>query len=270
MTADRELRMADRARLELPELPDRWRLLAELPAGRRAQVWIAEDLELGRQVVLKVFPPCANPKDRARGLVEISLGQRLDHPNLVRLYEVREAGQHLVAAMELMSGGSLAKRLAFAGPQPVERVVEWTGQILEALAYLHDRKLVHRDVKPSNLLLTDGDDLKLADFGLVGRIDRGRYLPETAAGVGTEGYKAPEQENGEDPAPSWDLYALGVTLFQLLTGARPAVEDGLEGRRDDCPLWLEQFVERLRAARPLDRWSSAREALAVFETQRTA
>jgi serine/threonine protein kinase len=259
-------------------------VLAELAAGGHASVWIAEDLELGEQVVLKVFPPFDDAAFRARALVEISLGQRLQHERLVRLHEVAEVGQRLVAAMEWMSGGSLAQRITFEGEQPIPLIVRWAGQALDVLSYLHGENLVHRDVKPSNLLLDAHDDLKLGDLGLVGRFDRGRYLPETRAAVGTSGFMAPEQLHEREPAPSWDLYALGVTLRQLLIGRRrtnadqateestaesdPRAAESLCGPRPDCPQWLDQFVTRLLAERPLERWPSAREALDVFEAQR--
>ena len=268
---------------ELPELPDRWRVLAELKAGGRASVWIAEDLELGEQVVLKIFPPFDDAEFRARALVEISLGQRLQHERLVRLYDVVEVGPRLVAAMEWMSGGSLSQRINFEGAQPIPLVVRWAGQALDVLAYLHGENLVHRDVKPSNLLLDRDDDLKLGDLGLVGRFDRGRYLPETRAAVGTPGYMAPEQLHDREPAPSWDLYALGVTLHQLLVGRRsvgnveeaasasadePREHPSLRDERPNCPAWLDQFVRGLLAEKPVDRWPSARQALDVFEALR--
>jgi len=272
----------NRTAADLVELPARWRTLVELTSGRHVQVWVAEDLELERQVVLKVFPAFRDAAVRARALLEISLGQRLRHPHLVRLYEVAEVEQHLVAVMERMAGGSLGQRLAFEGAQPLDRVVSWTQQTLKVLAYLHERKLVHRDVKPSNLLLDEHDDLKLGDLGLVGRFDRERYLPETRSSVGTQGYMAPDQVSGGEPAPSWDLYALGVTVTQLITGARPrressaaeATENGQAGSTgaiaESVPLWLDQFIGRLLEQRPLDRWASAREALAVFEVQRSS
>ena len=268
---------------EPPELPGRWRVLAELAAGGHASVWIAEDLELGEQVVLKVFPPFDDAAFRARALVEISLGQRLKHEHLVRLHEVAEVEQRLVAAMEWMSGGSLAQRITFEGEQPIPLVVRWAGQALDVLAYLHGENLVHRDVKPSNMLLDEHDHLKLGDIGLVGRVDRGRYLPETRAAVGTVGYMAPVRLLDREPAPSWDLYALGVTLRQLLIGRRAAADqaaaaatnaaeqkepESLRDRRPDCPQWLDQFVTGLLAEKPVDRWPSAREALDVFDAQR--
>jgi serine/threonine protein kinase len=245
-------------------------------------VWVAEDQKLALQVVIKVFPPCDDAAVRARSLVEISLGQRLKHPNLVRLHDVVEIGLNLVAVMEWMSGGNLSNRVRLGGEQSLDLVVKWTGQALEVLGYLHDRHLVHRDIKPSNLLLDELDDLKLGDLGLVGRFDRGRYLPATRAAIGTPGYMAPEQRTDKEPAPSWDLYGLGVTITQLATGWRPPAHrddpDGgtqaaiptIRSQRDDCPLWFDQFVEKLASARPLDRWPTAREALEVFEVQRSS
>jgi serine/threonine protein kinase len=245
-------------------------------------VWVAEDLKLVLQVVIKVFPPCADAAVRARSLVEISLGQRLKHPFLVRLHDVVEIGLNLVAVMEWMSGGSLSQRVRLDGAQSLDLVVKWTGQALDVLSYLHDRHLVHRDIKPSNLLLDEMDDLKLGDLGLVGRFDRGRYLPATRAAIGTPGYMAPEQRTDKEPAPSWDLYALGVTVTRISTGWRPHVNRDdrddespvdvptIRSQRDDCPLWFDQFVEKLAASRPLDRWPTAREALEVFNAQRSS
>jgi serine/threonine protein kinase len=251
-----------------PTLPSRWRLLAELPTAHPSQVWVAEDLQLGEQVVLKVFPPYSNSRVRTRALTEVRLGLLLDHPHLVRLHEVFEAEEHLVAVMERVPGGDLARRIAFEGSQPVERVVMWTQQVLAVLAYLHEQDLIHRDVKPSNLLLTRDDDLKLADLGLAGRLDRNDVPEGGTAGVGTPGYMAPEHAAGGDPTPAWDLFSLGVTVRQMLSGERPIAETTSKSLPVGCPAWLRQFVERLLAVNPVDRWPSAVEALAVFEGQR--
>ncbi len=251
-------------------LPDRWHLLAELPTGHQTQVWVAEDRQLGEQVVLKIFPPWADPKVRARALTEVRLGLLLQHPNLVQLHEVLELKGHLMAVMEFVPGGDLAKVVAFAKAQPTRRVVEWIGQALDVLSFLHDQHVIHRDIKPSNLLLTRDEDIKLADLGLAGNLDRLDDPEGGTVGVGTPGYMAPEHAAGGDPAPAWDLYSLGVTVRQLLTGERPIAEDATHQLPADCPLWLRQFTERLLAPDPLDRWPTAREALAVFEAQRTA
>lgn len=253
-----------------PVLPDRWRPLAQLPTGHRTQVWTAEDRQLGERVVLKLFPPCADPMVRARALTEVRLGLLLHHPHLVQLYEVLEWQQHLIAVMEFVTGGDLARRVAFEGAQPAPVVAEWTAQALAVLAFLHDQQLIHRDVTPSNLLLDHEGRLKLADLGLAGRLDRLDDPVGGTAGVGTPGYMAPEHAAGADPTPAWDLYGLGVTLRQLLTGVSPIAERTPAALPEDCPRWLHQFVEHLLARDLRDRWPTAVEALAVFEAQRTA
>jgi serine/threonine-protein kinase len=255
---------------ETPAVPDRWRLLAKLPTGHRTQVWTAEDRQLGERVVLKLFPPCADPMVRARALTEVRLGLLLHHRHLVQLYEVLEWQQHLIAVMEFVTGGDLARRVAFEGAQPAPVVAEWTAQALAVLAFLHDQQIIHRDVTPSNLLLDHEGGLKLADLGLAGRLDRLDDPVGGTAGVGTPGYMAPEHAAGADPTPAWDLYGLGATLRQLLTGVSPIADRTPAALPESCPRWLRQFVERLLAREPRDRWPTAVEALSVFDAQRTA
>lgn len=253
-----------------PALPDRWRPLAQLPTGHRTQVWIADDRQLGERVVLKLFPPCADAMVRARALTEVRLGLLLHHPHLVQLYEVLEWEQHLIAVMELVVGGDLARQVALQGAQPAASVVEWTAEALSVLAFLHEQQLIHRDVTPSNLLLDHAGRLKLGDLGLVGRLDRLDDPVGGTSGVGTPGYMAPEHAAGADPTPAWDLYGLGATLRQLLTGVSPIADRTPAALPESCPRWLRQFVERLLARDPRDRWPTAVEALSVFDAQRTA
>jgi serine/threonine protein kinase len=254
----------------VPRLPDRWSLLAELPTGHQTQVWIAEDRQLDEQVVLKIFQPCTDTRIRARAVTEVRLGLLLQHPHLVQLHEVLDIDDHLMAVMEFVPGGDLARIAAFEQGQPAERVVRWLGQTLDVLAYLHDHHVIHRDVKPSNLLLTADGDVKLADLGLAGNLDRLDDPEGGTTGVGTPGYMAPEHAAGGDPAPAWDLYSLGVTIRQLLTGQRPIAAGARHELPSDCPRWLRQFTERLLAPDPVDRWPTAREAASVFEAQRMA
>ncbi len=254
----------------VPPVPERWRLRTQLPTGHLTQVWIADDAQLGERVVLKLFPPCVDPMVRARALTEVRLGLLLVHPHLVQLYEVLEWQQHLIAVMELVAGGDLARRVAFEGAQPAGTVVGWTEQALSVLAFLHEQHIIHRDVKPSNLLVDGQSRLKLADLGLAGRLDRLDDPVGGTVGVGTPGYMAPEHAAGADPAPAWDLYGLGATLRQLLSGVSPIASRTPAPVPDSCPRWLRQFVDRLLARDPRDRWPTAVEALAVFEAQRTA
>ncbi len=121
----------------------------------------------------------------------------------------------------MLPGGTLADRVATDGAQPIEAVIGWAREVLSVLAYLHENRIVHRDVKPSNLLVGEDGAVKLSDLGLVRHLDRSSDLTRTLEGVGTPRFMAPEQLRGEAPTASCDLYSLGVTLFQLLTGRLP-------------------------------------------------
>jgi hypothetical protein len=262
------------------ELPDRWRLLELLGSGGQATVWLAEDRTLGQKVALKILPADADKRTRARWLEEVRQGRRLSHPHLIRIFDVVETSDRPVAVMEFVPGGTLADRVMADGAQPIEDVIRWTGEVLEVLAYLHGDRIVHRDVKPSNLLLTESGGVKLSDLGLVRSLDRGSDLTRTLEGVGTPRFMSPEQLRGETPTPSCDLYSLGVTMYQLLTGRLPFDGDsafqiadghlhlrppGVREHRPECPRWLARFVEKLLEKNPAARFRSAEEARSVLE-----
>lgn len=261
-------------------LPDRWRLLELLGTGGQAAVWLAEDRTLGQKVALKVLPADADERTRARWLEEVRQGRRLTHPNLIRIFDVVEAGERPVAVMEFVSGGTLADRVVAGGAQPIEDVIQWTGEVLEVLTYLHENRIVHRDVKPSNLLVTEDGSIKLSDLGLVRSLDRGSDLTRTLEGVGTPRFMAPEQLRGDAPTPACDLYSLGVTMYQLLTGRLPFDGDsafqiadghlhlrppGIREHRPECPRWLARFVEKLLEKNPAERFRSAERARVVLD-----
>jgi hypothetical protein len=257
-------------------------LLELLGTGGQATVWLAEDRTLGSRVALKILPADADERTRGRWLEEVRQGRRLAHPNLIRIFDVVETSDRPVAVMEFVPGGTLADRVAADGAQPVEDVIRWAGEILAVLAYLHDNRVIHRDVKPSNLLVADDGSIKLSDLGLIRSLDRSSDLTRTLEGVGTPRFMSPEQLRGEKPTPSCDLYSLGVTLYQLLTGRVPFDGDsafqiadghlhtrpiGVREHRPECPRWLARFVERLLEKNPSARFRSAAGALAVLERQ---
>jgi tetratricopeptide (TPR) repeat protein len=261
------------------DLPDRWRLLELLGSGGQATVWLAEDRTLGQRVALKILPADADERTRARWLEEVRQGRRLSHPNLIRIFDVVETSDRPVAVMEYVPGGTLADRVTADGAQPIEAVIGWAREVLSVLAYLHDNRIVHRDVKPSNLLVAEDGTVKLSDLGLVRHMDRSSDLTRTLEGVGTPRFMAPEQLRGEAPTAACDLYSLGVTLFQLLTGRLPfegdsafQVADGhlhaepppVRGFRPECPRWLARYVERLLEKQPQARFASAHRALAAL------
>lgn len=267
---------------ESPFLGARFRAGRLLGSGGQADVWLAHDLELNQPVAIKLFRPGLDSVARERLRREVRLGRELSHPRLVRMFELIEASDRLGVAMEWVPGGTLADRVA-QGPLEIDEIVHVARELLEALDYLHDRGVLHRDVKPSNVLLDAGGHIRLADFGLARPEGDSGDLTRASVAVGTPGYMSPEQLRGLEPGPGADLYGLGVTLYLLLTG-RPPFAGSSEfevarkhvsetprsprGLRPDSPPWLSVFVLRLLEKRPEDRFPSAEVALAALEAQK--
>jgi len=196
----------------------RYRIERELGHGGMAAVYLAHDEELDRLIALKLLPEHVADDDtfHARFLREARLAARLSHPNVVRVYDAGEADGRPFIVMEYVPGRSLAQ----CGKLAPERIVELGEQACAGLQHAHDAGLVHRDVKPANLLLRDDGVLKIADFGIARAAESTRH---TQAGtlLGTAAYLAPEQIAGEDATPASDVYSLGAVLYELLTGRAP-------------------------------------------------
>jgi len=204
-------------------LPDRYRNPELIARGGMGEVYRAEDADLARIVAVKLLAGrfADNEAIRGRFTREALAVARLSHaPSTVTIFDVGEHGGRPYIVMEYLAGGSLADRLERDGAQPVGRVLEWLGQAAAALDAAHSHGIVHRDVKPANLLLDDHERVKVADFGVASAADLGSHT-ETGTVVGTAGYLAPEQARGERATPASDLYALAVVAFELLTGRRP-------------------------------------------------
>ena len=187
------------------------------------EVFRAEDADLGRVVAVKLLSDhyADNEATRGRFTREALAAARLSNaPSTVTIFDVGEHDGRPYIVMEYLPGGSLADRLHAQGAQPVGRTVEWLGQAAAALDAAHRGGVVHRDVKPANLLLDEDGRVKVADFGVASAADLGSYT-EAGTVVGTAGYLAPEQARGERAIPASDLYALAVVAYELLTGARP-------------------------------------------------
>ncbi len=199
-----------------------YELIRRLGEGGMARVYLARDVRLGREVALKVLEPqlAERPGFRERFLREARVAASLDHPHIVPLYDFGESDSLLYLVMPYVSGGSLQDILKRA-PLPVGEVVAYGSQIADALDYAHQRKVVHRDVKPANMLVHSDGRLMLSDFGLAKVLDKSR--PNVSRGrpdAGTPEYMAPEQIEGQTDERS-DIYALGVVLYLLLTGHLP-------------------------------------------------
>ena len=204
-------------------LPPRYRNPERIARGGMGEIYRAEDADLARIVAIKVLADrYANDEAiRARFTREALAAARLSNaPSTVTIFDVGEHEDHPYIVMEYLAGGSLADRLVREGAQPIGRSLEWLGQAAAALDAAHASGVVHRDVKPANLLLDNDDRVKVADFGVASAVGLGS-LTEVGTVVGTAGYLAPEQARGEKATPASDRYALAVVAFELLTGARP-------------------------------------------------
>ena len=204
-------------------LPERYRNPELIARGGMGEVYRAEDAHLARIVAVKLLSGRFADNDAIRGRFtrEGLAVARLSHaPNTVTIFDVGEHGGRPYIVMEYLPGGSLADRIEREGAQPVGRSLDWLGQAAAALDAAHANGIVHRDVKPANLLLDSDERVKVADFGVASAADLGSFT-EVGTVVGTAGYLAPEQARGERAGPASDLYALAVVAFELLTGKRP-------------------------------------------------
>jgi len=199
----------------------RYQMQALLGKGGMAEVFQALDTTLGRAVAVKVILPAyaSQPEFVERFLREARLVAGLEHPNILPVYDVGEDGGLPFLVMPLVSGGTLLTRMRRGKPEPLT-VADWTRQLANALDTAHQAGILHRDIKPHNVLLGKDDRMLLADFGIAKMADSTR-LTNTGAVVGTPIYMSPEIAQGKEATRASDLYALAVLVFELLTGAPP-------------------------------------------------
>ena len=239
-----------------------YRIESLIARGGMGVVYRATQLALERPVALKVIARqlADDEKFRRRFLSESRLAARLEHPAVVPVYDAREDDGELIVAMRLVEGGDLRKLIDREGPLEPERAVHLLGQIAEALDAAHAAGIVHRDVKPHNILI-EGERAYLSDFGLA------KAYAETGPGsgasiVGTVEYMAPEQWRGERVGPSADVYALGCVLYESLTGIVPYARKETE-TEPKIPRGIEAVIERAVSKDPAERYASAGELIAA-------
>jgi tRNA A-37 threonylcarbamoyl transferase component Bud32 len=204
-------------------LPDRYADPRVIGRGGMGEIYLAEDTELGRQVVVKMLDARYSDQEdfRRRFKREALTAARLSgQPHTITIFDVGEFRSRPFIVMEYLAGGSLADR-AHSGRVPPQQALDWLGQAGEAIDAAHARGVVHRDIKPANLLFNERGELEVADFGIARAVDDTTGMTMTGTVMGTAGYLAPEQARGEPATPASDRYALGVVAYELLTGGRP-------------------------------------------------
>jgi serine/threonine-protein kinase len=265
-------------------LADRYRIERELGAGGMATVYLAEDLKHHRKVAVKVLrSEIAASLGADRFSREIQVAAQLQHPHILPLLDSGEAGSFLYYVMPFIDGESLRERLTRVGELPVHDAIRILVEVVDALANAHDHGVVHRDIKPDNIMLS-GRHALVMDFGVAKAVSEATGRNQlTTAGValGTPAYMAPEQA-AADPHLDHrvDIYAIGVLGYELLTGRPPftgrspqevlaahvtQAPDPVERYRPGLSPALSQLLMRCLAKRPADRWQSAEELLNQLE-----
>jgi tetratricopeptide (TPR) repeat protein/TolB-like protein len=267
---------------------DHYRILKELGGGGMSRVFLAEEVRLGRQVVIKLLPPetgaAVNVERFER---EIQLAARLQHPHIVPLLTAGASGDLLYYVMPFISGESLRLKLAREGELPIAEAVRVLREVVDALAYAHRNGVVHRDIKPDNILLSEGHAV-ITDFGVAKAVSAssgGSSLTSLGVALGTPAYMAPEQA-AADPHVDHraDIYAVGALAYEMLAGRPPftaptaqallaaqitQVPEQLSQHRRSVPPGLNTVVMRCLEKRAADRWQSAAEMIPQLDAMST-
>ncbi len=199
-------------------LLDRYRILGLLGRGGMGEVYRADDLKLGQTVALKFMPPdlARDPGRLARFHNEVRLARQVSHPNVCRVYDLGESGGQPFLSMEYIDGEDLSTLLRRIGRLPADKATEVARQVCAGLAAAHERGVVHRDLKPGNIMIDGRGRARIADFGLAGALGAGGE----SSRAGTPAYMAPEQLRGGESGVKSDIFALGLVLYELYTGRR--------------------------------------------------
>lgn len=207
-------------------LAERYRIDRQVGIGGMGTVFAATDERLGRSVAVKVLKEelSSDPKFVERFRREARAAAALSHPNIANVFDYGEDGSRYFIVMELVEGRDLSRVMREEGPLEASRALNLVEQMALALGHAHSAGLIHRDVKPANAIVMDGDRIKVTDFGIA-RATGESTLTATGAIMGTAQYVSPEQASGETPGPPSDVYSLGVVLFEMVTGAVPFTGD---------------------------------------------
>jgi serine/threonine-protein kinase len=252
-------------------LAGRYRIVALLGRGGMGEVYRADDLTLGQPVALKFMPEAVagNPEAVARFRNEVRIARQVSHPNVCRVYDVGEVEGHFFLSMEYVDGEDLGSLLRRIGRLPADKALEIACRLCAGLTAAHQKGVLHRDLKPGNVMLDGRGQVLLTDFGLAGLAGQ---IEGAEVRSGTPAYMAPEQLAGQEVTVQSDIYSLGLVLYEIFTGKRPFDSDTMAGllraRRETTPVnpstqvrdldpAVERVILRCLEAEPRNRPASA-------------
>lgn len=255
-------------------LNGRYRLLAQQGTGGMAVVYKAQDLQLGRIVAIKILRPSltSDPSFLTRFRQEARNVANLAHPNIVTLHDFGQDGNTYYMVMEYIDGQDLKKIIRSVAPIPIDRALHISIQMCAGVGYAHRAGLVHADVKPQNILITGNDTVKVTDFGIAQALSQTQSQERQSVVWGSPHYFAPEQATGEPPNTSSDVYAIGIVMFEMLTGKLPysgsdQQELALAHIREEVPhvmtinpgipIHLDRIVHKVMSKEPSQRYRTA-------------
>ncbi len=264
------------------KIANRYRIIRLIGEGGMALVYLAYDEVLGREVAVKVLRPelAEDSQTLLRFIREAYAARRLDHLNVVEIYDVGESGDLHYIVMEYIQGSTLKEVIASSGAMPARRAISIMKKLLSAIAQAHQRNIIHRDIKPQNILVSRDGELKISDFGIAISADSKDTLSSQNAVMGSAHYIAPESAAGKDADKRVDLYSLGIVFFELLCGSVPftgtsSPEIALKHLQDPLPpiqpynptvtQAIENIVIKATAKSPDERFQSAEEFLYALD-----
>jgi len=259
-----------------------YQILSEIAKGGMSTVYLARQTSMNRDVAIKILPPSMLHETTfiERFNREVSIITRLQHPHILPVYDYGEFHDMPYIVMAYLSGGTLTDLIKQQGPMDIADVARIVDEIADALDYAHGKGIIHRDFKPGNVLLDEQGNTYLADFGLAKLREAASTITRTTTMLGTPAYMPPEQVDASDLTPAADLYALGVTIFQMLTGRVPfegnttqvliahAMQPipNLRDFRPTIPAAAQQVFNTAMAKNPNDRYASAKKFAQALKT----
>jgi len=257
-----------------------YQITRELGRGGMGVVYLAMDTRSGREVALKVLPPTMADRNTVARFHREGVAQsKLKHPNIIEVYEADSKDGFHYIAMEFAQGKTLRSMIKQSGHLSVEKALEFSAQACQALEYAHALGFVHRDIKSDNMMIAAGGQVKLMDFGLV-RISGATIVTQSGIVVGTPEYMSPEQISGEEVDKRTDIYSLGITMYEMLTGKLPFTGSNPQALTmlhryerhqpmrelvNSIPRQVEDIVARALAKDPGERFGSAAEMAEAIE-----
>ena len=261
-------------------LGDGYEVIKKLGAGGMATVYLAREKALDRQVAIKLLPKAFS---RDAGFVsrfknEAQVAANLEHPHIVRIYQISEQADLVYFVMSFVPGGSVTDRIKEQEMIPLDDLIQWAIDACSALAYGHERGVIHRDLKPDNIMIDKNNRVVLMDYGIA-KAGEGTGLTQAGSVIGTPQYMSPEQARGLPLDARSDIYSMGIVLYQMATGELPfqatdaaslmymhvhETPEPPDARNADIPEWLKNIILKCLAKNPVDRFASADELKAAL------